>query len=158
MSPWNPETRDRRKTVESSCPSCGFTRWVQPRRTGKLCKPCCNRRKSAARRQEHSQIYYLWRSMLARCGHARGANAHTLMYYRDLGISVCPEWANSCEAFYQWAVANGWKPGLTIDRIDPTKNYEPSNCQWITRAANVGKARRPYTVYPKEVHIALAAQ
>ena len=32
----------------------------------------------------------------------------------------------------QWATSNGWKPGLTIDRIDNSRGYEPSNCRFIT--------------------------
>lgn len=39
---------------------------------------------------------------------------------------------NDFEAFYNWAINNGYDDSLTIDRINSFGNYEPSNCRWIT--------------------------
>ena len=61
-------------------------------------------------------------------------------YYGAKGIQVCSEWNNDFKAFHDWALSAGYKEGLSIDRIDSNKNYEPTNCQWITLSANCCKA------------------
>ena len=43
------------------------------------------------------------------------------------------EWNDNFSRFAEWAIRNGYQDGLTIDRIDPLKGYEPSNCRWATR-------------------------
>ena len=60
--------------------------------------------------------------------------------YGGRGISVCDEWSNNFRAFYEWAMANGYREGLTIDRIDVNGIYEPSNCPWPTKSENSKKA------------------
>ncbi len=61
--------------------------------------------------------------------------------YGGRGITVCDEWREDFQTFYDWAMANGYSDDLTIDRIDNDGDYEPSNCQWITQAENTRKAR-----------------
>lgn len=54
------------------------------------------------------------------------------IHYGGRGITVCQEWLNF-ENFYNWSINNGYKIGLTIDRINNDGNYEPKNCRWTTR-------------------------
>ena len=58
--------------------------------------------------------------------------------YGGKGVTVCEEW-HDINKFAEWVETSGYAPGLTIDRIDPLGNYEPRNCQWLTRSENSKK-------------------
>ena len=94
-----------------------------------------------------TRLYQCWTNMKSRC-----FNSKTWGYtwYGKKGIVVCPEWKNSYIVFRQWAVNNGYKDNLTIDRIDGRGNYEPSNCRWITRVENCKRPKikdKPCTLH-----------
>ena len=77
-------------------------------------------------------LYAVFQSMHARC---ENPNLKGYKWYGAKGVSVCHEWAEFAP-FKEWAMNNGYKEGLTIDRVNPNGNYEPSNCRWITRSEN----------------------
>lgn len=84
------------------------------------------------------RTYRIWHSMRVRC---RTPTAANFKYYGARGIAICPEWEDY-SAFLTWALANGYSPSLSIDRIDPDGNYEPANCRWATPYEQVHN-RRP---------------
>lgn len=56
--------------------------------------------------------------------------------YYEKNITVCEEW-NDARKFYDWAIINGYVPGLEIDRIDNNKGYYPENCRFVDRITNI---------------------
>lgn len=83
-------------------------------------------------------LYIKWRGMRSRCNNP---NSKSYPWYGGKGIGVCPEW-NDYLVFRQWAISNGFQKGLSLDRIDSSGDYKPSNCQWITHSENCAKANR----------------
>lgn len=59
---------------------------------------------------------------------------------------MCEEWYNSYSAFKIWCIQNGYKDGLTIDRINNDKGYEPSNCRLVTPMENCNNRRNTFMV------------
>lgn len=82
-----------------------------------------------------TRIYRIWKQMKTRCSNP---NTDDWKDYGGRGITVCEEWQDNFQAFYEWAMANGYQDDLTIDRIDYDKGYSPDNCKWadITTQAN----------------------
>ena len=74
-------------------------------------------------------------------GRCRDKGHTTYKYYGGKGIRVCAEWRNDFDAFKEWALRAGFKPCLSIDRINSDEDYAPYNCQWIPIEENRAKAR-----------------
>ena len=79
-----------------------------------------------------------WYSMVARC---TNPNHKDYRWYGARGITVCPEWMESFDAYYAY-VGDAPAPGLTLDRIDNDGNYEPGNVRWATKLEQTRNRRQ----------------
>lgn len=64
--------------------------------------------------------------------------------YGGKGVTVCDEWLNDSGTFIRWALANGWKKGMHLDKDlgsdsqDIARIYSPETCRFTTAKENVG--------------------
>lgn len=99
---------------------------------------CKRLEKMSVHSASKTPLYKGWNAMHMRC---KGKRDFEYRAYTARGIKVCAEWKNFLP-FMGWALANGYSPGLTLDRINNNGNYEPENCRWVTMAEQMGNTRR----------------
>lgn len=130
-----------RAYVEFQCSVCGKTITTRydnlPKHSGK-CSSCVKIGKANAYKHGGSKtrLHHIWRNMKNR-------------RYKTYNPTVCEEW-QTFPPFRDWALSHGYAENLTIDRINPRGDYEPSNCQWITREENAGKDKRIFNDRQKD--------
>lgn len=79
-----------------------------------------------------SSINRVWNDMKKRCFNQ---NCKAYINYGGRGITVCQEWQDSFEAFYDHVsqLPHFGEAGYSLDRINNDGNYEPGNVRWATR-------------------------
>lgn len=90
-----------------------------------------------ASRDGHSPEYGIWGAMRGRC---HDPNDSGFKWYGARGITVCPEWRDSFEAFFSDMGARP-SPAHSIERKNNDLGYSKANCMWATRAQQARNKR-----------------
>lgn len=134
---------------------CGCTTSVNGtdlRRGTKSCG-CLQKKASKEYHTKHgkcnTRLYRIWKGIIVRCTNPKH---HSYKLYGAKGITVCDEW-RKFESFLKWSVANGYNDALSIDRIDNSQGYCPSNCRWTTTTVQANNtSRNHYVTFRGETH------
>lgn len=88
--------------------------------------------------QQRTHLNEIWSGMKQRCLNPNSTGYHN---YGGRGVSVCESWTNDFQSFARWAMLNGYRNTLQIDRIDNDGSYAPDNCQFVTHRQNCSNKR-----------------
>lgn len=128
---------------------CGNTTTLMPYQVAKgTIKTCgCQNGRIQNRDCLPAKLFAVWHNMIAKCENPKSAKYYM---YGARGIEVCKEWHDYL-LFREWALANGYNEGLSIDRIDNNGNYEPANCRWTTmKVQSLNKRSTIFITYKGE--------
>lgn len=104
---------------------------------------CYNKEASSKQKTNYSHgltthpLYSVWRGMKRRC-YKQSDRAYR--WYGAHGVTVCDEWKENFKCFYDWAIVNGYKKGLELDRENVLLGYSPTNCRFITKLDNINRS------------------
>lgn len=100
----------------------------------------CSKKKDAP--YARTKLYGVWSAMRNRCNRRTDKNYRN---YGGRGIKVCAEW-NDFLTFQKWSIENGYREGVTIDRINNDGDYAPSNCRWVTQKIQANNTRNVHWI------------
>lgn len=89
--------------------------------------------------QKNSKLYGVWEEIVQRTSNHKNKSYSK---YGGRGIALCDEWRNDFILFHNWSMTNGYKEGLSIDRINNDDGYHPDNCRWTTCLVQSANTRR----------------
>lgn len=89
-------------------------------------------------------LYKILRGIIDRC---EKKDHHAFHLYGGDGVIICEEWRNNPESFIKWALDNGWRKGLQIDKdLKGGKIYSPDNCTIVTPMENSNNRRNNHVL------------
>lgn len=110
---------------------------VKARKQGR-CNSCASKLRAKKHGMRNHTLNNTINNMIQRC---ENPNVEFYKDYGGRGIYVADEWRNNREAFFTWALVNGWDEALSIDRIDVNKGYTPTNCRFVNKSIQAQNTR-----------------
>lgn len=118
----------------------------------KSCNSCSNIKYKHG--MTNTRIFNIWQGMKQRC---KDNHIKNFKVYKARGITVCKEWEDDFINFYNWAIHNGYKDNLSIDRIDNDKGYNSLNCRCVDTYMQANNKRNNRIIYYKNKKYTLAS-
>ena len=109
------------------------------------CKRCAIVKRNTTHGKTKTKLHKAWTGMKERCLNKNSEAYHS---YGGRGIKISDEWLLDFMNFHNWAIENGFRNDLSIERIDVNGNYNEGNCTWIPMSEQ-SKNRRPYNEWKK---------
>lgn len=114
-------------------------------------KSCgCELRATETEIEAIKRLSRIYSGMRSRC-YSRSCGSYE--NYGARGIKICDDWKESKVLFVDWALKNGYRKDLSIDRIDNSGNYSPSNCRWADWKTQANNKRNTVFIYGTPVSI-----
>ena len=133
------KSNDGHRMFHIKCSECGWETDAQMHQINHLSKQCTHVNNANGYSYRHGncikdkRLRKIFYGIIDRCYNPKDRDYR---WYGSKGIKIHQEWIDNPKSFEEWAIANGYKDDLTIDRIEENKNYCPDNCRWITREDN----------------------
>ena len=91
--------------------------------------------RKTANQLKSKRLYNRWRLMMSRCYNESDKD---YSYYGGRGIEVCERW-HDLDSFREdiWDIPDG----MSLDRIDNSKGYEPNNIRYATQKEQMQNTR-----------------
>ena len=133
------KSNDGHRMFHIKCSKCGWETDAQMHQINHLSKQCTHVNNANGYSYRHGnyikdkRLRRIFYGMIDRCYNPTDRDYR---WYGSKGVKIHQGWIDNPKSFEEWAIANGYKDDLTIDRIEENKNYCPDNCRWITREDN----------------------
>ena len=133
------KSNDGHRMFHIKCSECGWETDAQMHQINHLSKQCTHVNNANGYSYRHGnyikdkRLRKIFYGIMDRCYNPKDRDYR---WYGSKGIKIYQEWIDNPKSFEEWAIANGYENGLTIDRIEEDKDYCPDNCRWITREDN----------------------
>ena len=106
----------------------------------------CIECKVSPKSKKYKSLYHKWFQIKSRCYDVKDKGYPN---YGGRGVTMCDEWLNDKQAFFEWSKLNGWSEDMQIDKDIKSKElgiyppiYSPETCMYVSNTTNSRATRK----------------